>query len=88
MITSSVTACIRGRSANGSPAGQRLDLLRGHLGHQLLVALHALAVERRQHQPALCHVLGVVEQQHGVRAEHGPQHDVRLAGVKHAPGPR
>ena len=88
MITSSVTACIRGQSANGSPAGQRLDLLLGDRGHQLLVALHALAVEGRQHQLPLRHVLGVVEQQDGVRAEHRPQHDVRLAGVQHAPGPR
>ena len=52
----------------GRPA---LDLACGDLRHRLLVAAHAPAVERRQHQLALRHVGVVVEQQHRVAAEHG-----------------
>ena len=61
------------------PAG---DLLARGLGHRLDVALHALAVERRQQQLALAHVLRVVEQQHGVLAERRAQDHVRFAGVE------
>jgi hypothetical protein len=62
--------------------GQALALARGHVGHCLLVAPHPLAVERRQHQLALCHVGVVVEQEHRMAPEDGHQHDVGLARVK------
>jgi hypothetical protein len=60
------------------------DLARRHLGHQRLVSLHPLAVKRRQQQLALLHVRVLVEQQHGVLAEHGQQDPVGLAGVDYA----
>jgi len=64
------------------PGGPPLDLPGGDFRHRLLVAAHALAMERRQHQLALRHVRVVVEQQHGVAAQHRQQHDVRLARVE------
>ena len=54
----------------------------GDLAHRLAVGAHPLAVERRQHQPALAHVLGAVEQQHRAGAEDRRQDDVALAGVE------
>ena len=56
MITSSVTACIRGASANASPTGQRSISWSATVGDHLHVALDRLAVERRQQQLALAHV--------------------------------
>ena len=82
MMTSSVSACMRGCSANGSPRGQLAISRSATLAHQLAVALHALAVERRQQQLALAHVLRVVEQQHGVVAERRGAGHVGLAGVE------
>jgi hypothetical protein len=61
MITSSVMACIVGQAESGSPAGQR-SISRRDVRHRLLVAAHAFAVERRQHQLALRHVSVLVEQ--------------------------
>ena len=82
MITSSVIACMVGHGAHRLARRPALDLARRHVGHRLLVAPHPLAVEGRQHQLALRHVGVVVEQQHGVAAEHRQQHHVRLAGMK------
>ena len=82
MITSSVIACMVGQARQRLAGRPALDLARRHLGHRLLVAAHALAVERRQHELALRHVGVVVEEQHRVAAEHRQQHDVRLAGVQ------
>jgi hypothetical protein len=61
-----------------------LDLGSRHVRHRPLVAAHAPAVERGQHQLALRHVGGLVEQQHRVVAEHREQHHVCLAGVEQA----
>ena len=82
MITSSVIACIVGHADERLAGGPALDLARRDLGHRLLVAAHARAVERRQHQLALRHVGVLVEQQHRVAAEHRQQHHVRLAGMQ------
>ena len=83
MITSSVTACIRGHSCERArPRGQLSTSRPRDLAHELAVALHALAVERRQQQLALRHVALVVEQQHRVVAEHRQQDHVGLAGVE------
>ena len=73
---------MRGHSSSGSPRGQRAISCPRDLGHQLAVALHPLAVERRQQQLALGHVRLLVEQQHRVRAEHRPEDPVGLAGVQ------
>ena len=56
MITSSVMACMRGASANGSPIGQLVDLAVGGVGDHRHVVLDGLAVEGRQQQLALAHV--------------------------------
>ena len=77
-------ACIRGRSANGRPRGQRSTSRGGDLADQLAVAPDALAVERRQQQAALAQVLVLVEQQHRARPEHGLHDLVRLARVEDA----
>ena len=74
----------RGAHRVGLPGRPALDLRGRDLGHRLLVAAHALAVEGRQHQLALRHVGALVQQQHRVVPEHRQQHDVRLAGVQHA----
>ena len=81
-MTSSVTACIRGSSSKRLAARPALDLALGHLAHELAVALHPLAVERRQHQLALAHVRALVEQQHRVVADQRQQDHVALAGVE------
>ena len=58
MITSSVTACIRGPELEGLAHRPAIDLPVGHRGHQLAVTLHPLAVEGRQHQLALAACAG------------------------------
>ena len=59
-----------------------VDLEVGRAAHRVGEGLHAPAVERRQHQPAVAQVLGAVEQQHGALADHGPEHRVGLAGAE------
>ena len=81
-MISSVIAWVRGRSGIGSRSGQRSSSRLGDLAHQLAVARHALAVERRQHQAALAQVLGAVEQQHRARADDRRQRCVGLAGAQ------
>jgi hypothetical protein len=56
------------------------DLALGDRTHRLPVSLHPLAVEGGQHQPALAHVLGAVEQQHRAVAQQRSQDLVVLAG--------
>ena len=68
----------------GLAQGPALDLVARRLGHGLLVAAHALAMEGRKHQLALAHVRGVVEQQHGVVAQQRKKDPVCLAGVQEA----
>ena len=64
-------------------AAQRpsIHLVRGDVRHQRQIALHSVAVERGQHQPALAHVLGAIEQEDRMAAERRLQHAVGLAGV-------
>ena len=77
--------CVHGSSANGRADRPARDLVRGRLRHQLDVAPHALAVERRQQQLALAHVRVLVERQQRVLAERVAEHGrVRLAGVEAA----
>jgi len=59
------------------------DLALGELRHQLGKALHPLAVERREHQPALLEVGGLVEQQDRVGAEDRFEDPRAFAGVEH-----
>ena len=66
----------------GGAGGPALDLAGGDLGHLLAVALHALAVEGRQQQPALADVRLLVEHQDRVVAEDRAQDLVALAGVE------
>ena len=61
-MISSVSACSRGCRATASPAGQALDLAFADLGHHPAQALHPLAVEGGQEQPALREVDVLVEQ--------------------------
>ena len=66
----------------GRPASARSPRRRSRC-ISVAVALHPLAVERGQHQLALAHVLGAVEQQHGVAAHQRLQRSgVRLAGME------
>ncbi len=60
-----------------------LDLVRRHLPHQRLVALHSLAVKPGEKQLALLHVRRLVEQQYRVLAQHWEQDPVALAGVEY-----
>ena len=84
MMISSVIAWVRGRRPNGCPTGQRSISPLRDLLHQVAVALHPLAVERGQHQLALAHVLGAVEQQHRVAPHQRLERSgVRLARVQH-----
>ena len=84
MMISSVIAWVRGRRGNGSSDRPASDLVLGDLAHQVAVALHPLAVEGGQHQLALAHVLGAVEQQHGVLSHQRlERRRVGLAGVQH-----
>ena len=85
-MISRVIACIEGAAANGGAVRPGGDLALGDRAHRLAVGLHPLAVEGRQHQPALAHVLGAVEQQHRAVAEQRPQDVVVLAGVASASG--
>ena len=63
-ITSSVTACIRGRRLAAVAGRPRVELRVGDLGDRRRPALERLAVEGRQHQPALAQVLVAVQDQH------------------------
>ena len=65
-----------------------LDLAGGDLGHLLLVALHARAVEGRQQQLALADVGLLVEDEDRVLAEHRLEDLVALAGVEDPAGRR
>ncbi len=56
-----------------------VDLLGRDLGDHRLVALHPLALERRQQQLALLHVLPLVDRQQRMLAEHRSQ---RAAGAR------
>jgi len=58
-----------------------LDLGACDLGHELAVALHALAVKGRQQELSLLQVGALVEQQDGMLAEHREQNPVPLTGV-------
>ena len=57
-------------------------LVPGHALHQPAQALHPLAVEGREQQPALLHVRIAVEQDQGVRAHQRLEHPGALAGVQ------
>ena len=81
-MISSVTACIRGRTRIGVPLGHRAISALAMSAISVAVALHPRPVERREHQLALRHVLGAVEQQQRVLAEDREQDPVRLAGVE------
>jgi hypothetical protein len=59
------------------------DLALGGLDDDLAVALHALAVERRQQELALAKVVGAVEQEDRVAAEDRQQDAVALARAQH-----
>ena len=73
-MISSVIACIVGCDGERLPdAASAAICALGDLAHRLAVGLHPLAVEGRQHQPALAQVLGAVEQQHRAVAEQRPQ---------------
>jgi hypothetical protein len=65
----------------GLAGGQRRDGALGRLAHDRAVALDAFAVEGRQHELALAHVLVAVQQEERVGPERGAQDLVRLAGV-------
>ena len=54
-------------------ARPRGDLALADLRDQIFKPLHALAVERRQHQLALLQMLGFVEQQHRALADDRPE---------------
>ena len=71
-----------GTDGGGLPQRPALDLRARGLGHHLGVVAHALAVERRQHELALAHVGGVVEEQHRLVPEQRQQDPVGLAGVQ------
>ena len=64
------------------PAGQLSISARGDLRDHRLVGLHALALERRQQQLALLHVLRFVDAQQRVRSEQFAQR-ARRPGVQH-----
>jgi hypothetical protein len=64
-------------------ARPRGDLVLGDLGDEVLQAPHPLAVERRQHEPALLEVGVLVEQDHRVAADERLEHAGALAGVQH-----
>ena len=51
-----------------------LDLVRGHAGDEVGQALHALAVERGQHQLSLRHVRVAVEEEDRGGADEGQKH--------------
>ena len=59
-ITSSVIRRVCGVQAHRPPERPAGHVARGRLDDHLLVLAHALAVERRQQQLALAHVLGPV----------------------------
>ena len=83
-MTSSVIACILGRSANASPARPAADLPLGGLGHHVGVATDRLPVEGRQQQLALAQVAVLVEGEQRVLSERVAERAcVRLAGVEH-----
>ncbi len=66
----------------GGAGGPAVDLLGGDRRHRLAVALHALAVERRQQQLALAQMGLLVEDEDRVLAEDRAQDLVALAGVE------
>ena len=68
----------------GLAARPALDLTLGDRGHDRLVGLHALAVERRQQQLALTDVPLLVEHQQRAGAEQRLEQLVALAGVEDA----
>ena len=70
------------RERDPVPARPARDVLARDLGDEVVVAGHARAVERRQHQLALAQVLRAVEQEHGRAAEERAQDHVRLACVQ------
>ena len=82
MITSSVSDCIEGSSANGSPTGHESIARSAASRITCLVRAHPLAVEGRQHQLALAQVLGAVEQQHRALAHDRAERRVGLAGAQ------
>ncbi len=67
-ITSSVIARVRGCRRIGLPSGQPAMSRRVASTITSLVLAHALAVERRQQQLALAHVLGPGQHEHRARA--------------------
>ena len=83
MITSSVSACMRGWVANGGAARPALDLGRRELRDQVTVRAHAVAVERRQHQLALAQVRRAVEDEDRVGADERLEEARALAGRQH-----
>ena len=80
-MISSVSACSRGCSATASPVGPGLDLALADLGHHSPQALHPLAVEGGQQQPALGEVDVLVEQDHRAAPHDRGQDRRALAGM-------
>ena len=58
------------------------NLPAGHLRDQVAETLHPFAVEGGEHQLALLHVRGFIEQDDRVRADDGFEHPSSLTGVK------
>ena len=82
MITSSVSDCICGSSAKGSPTGH--ESIARSVASRITsrVGTHPLAVKGRQQQLALAQMLGAVEQQHRALAHDRAEHRVGLAGAQ------
>jgi hypothetical protein len=73
-----------GLDGEGPAEGPAIDGALGQVAHRLGIGLHALAVERRQHEPALAQVAGTVQQQERVHAEDGLELHVRLTRAQRA----
>jgi hypothetical protein len=69
----------RGQQRERLPHRPRVDRPVGGLAHDLLVGAHPRAVERREQQLAVAHVLGAVQQQHRPLAHHRAEHRIGLA---------
>ena len=69
-ITSSVIARVCSLSLIGSPSGQLRHVAPRRLHDHVLVLAHPLAVEGRQQQLALAHVLGPGQRDHRARPHH------------------
>ena len=78
-MTSNVSARIRSRITSSWPGAPASDLGLGDVADHLAERLDRRALERGQKELALAHVLGTVEHQDRVVAEHARERRVRLA---------